>query len=91
MLPLFFIVSPCIGNIADCLVHLILCQLFHHSIQLRINGAPLQVAVDGIEPPFINLFQRMIVRQLPLLPAFQIADLSACPAEFIPRCQITTV
>ena len=82
---LFFIITLGIGYIAECPEHLIFCQFLHNLRKISVQSTTLHIAVYGIQPLLINLFQRMIVRKLPLFSAFQIADLPTGAVQLIPR------
>lgn len=81
----FFISSLGIGYIAQCPEHLIFCQFFHNLRKVSVQSTTLYIAVYGIQPLLINLFQRMIVRKFPLFSVFQVTDLPAGAVQLVPR------
>ena len=87
----FLIIALGVSDIADRLLHFILRQFLHNLRKISVQRATLHVAVYGVQPFLINLFQRMIVRKFPLFSAFQVADLSASAVQLISRRIATAV
>ena len=91
LLHLFFVIRLCVFRVADRTEHPVLGDLLHAICSSLIQRPPLYRFVDAVEPAFVNLLQRMIRCQLPLLSSFQVSDLPAGASHGIIRSKTTAV
>lgn len=91
MFHFLFITAIGIGNVQNSTFQFIFRQPFHYGGGLLVQRATAEILRDRIHAAIVDRPNRMIVRKLSLLSAFEIADLSASAPTLIPRSKSSAV